>query len=98
MTEAAMADCVVGLGRCVGCAAFGRLAGPFRDACSECLSGLRRGPRWLALARRVRTDPAFAAAAYAALPESWRDHFHRVFGRPAAVGHLRDQAAVGSNE
>jgi hypothetical protein len=77
-----MGDCVVAVGRCVGCAVFGRLVGPLQDACSECLSGSRRGPRWLALARRVRTDPAFRAAAYAAVPEEWRSHFRRIYGGP----------------
>lgn len=75
---------VVRIGRCVGCNRFGRLGGPCEDACDDCLFGLRRGPRWLELARRVRSDPGFAAQAYAALPESWRDHFHAVFGRPPA--------------
>ena len=49
------------IGKCVGCNGMGRLEG---DACHECISSPNRGPRWLELARRIRTDPEFALACY----------------------------------
>jgi hypothetical protein len=73
---------VARIGHCVGCRTFGRLGGPEGDACERCLTSHQRGHRWLVLVRRVRSEPAFAAQVYDALPEAWRSHFIRIFGRP----------------
>ncbi len=71
---------IVHVGHCVGCSRFGRLHGPCSDACRRCL--IRGGIRWLELARRVRSDPAFAAEVHQQLPEAWREKFESTFGVP----------------
>jgi hypothetical protein len=70
------------IGRCVGCGVVARMVGPHADACTACLA--RRGERWLELARRVRTDPGFAARVYEHLPVGWRKRFVDVYGSPTA--------------
>jgi hypothetical protein len=57
-----------------------RLLGRNEDACIECLRN--RGARWLDLARRVRSDPAFAEQVYARIPVAWRERFEALFGVP----------------
>lgn len=71
---------VIRVGRCVGCGAVARLLGHHQDACDDCI--FRRGTRWLDLARRVRSDPAFAREVHARIPVAWRERFERVFGKP----------------
>lgn len=68
------------VGRCVGCNRFGRLRGPWSDACIVCLR--RCTARFLELARRVRRDPSFAAEVYRQLPRAWRAKFEASFGVP----------------
>jgi len=71
---------VAHLGPCVGCNRFGRLYGQRSDACIGCLR--RCTDRFIALARRVRRDPAFAAMVYRQLPEAWRKRFEMAFRVP----------------
>jgi hypothetical protein len=71
---------VINIGRCVGCGVVGRLVGQHEDACLECI--FRRGARWLALARRVRRDAAFAREVHARILPPWREKFEALFGKP----------------
>lgn len=43
---------------------MGRLGGEFNDGCESCLTRPQRGPAYLRVARRVRSDKAFALACY----------------------------------
>lgn len=75
------------IGRCRVCARSPRTLEVDSAICEACI---RRGPRWCAMAIRVREDPAFRARVRAELQtESGRRILDLVFGAPAEVSKAR---------